>query len=291
MTIRLLLCFSILLLLFSACHRKTVQEQDFNGFSYDSKYAFWYKKIQKEPVPLVKIGEEVDLEYTMQKGATVLVNSRTIQQNVLVEMPLPQDDNFFTKALRYMGNGDSLCQMIKVTDARKLLGEFGEYFKDDNDWVTFTYKVNAVNSAKALAEKVQQEKAEIDSIRENVLNLLNAYKKGKLEVLTAPDSKIEYVILTDSEGEKPVLGNQLTAHYICFNQYGATLDDTFVNLIPLKFKLGNLDFIEGWNKSFHLMKEGQKAVFFIPPHLAYGDSEKAEIPGMLVFYLELISID
>lgn len=110
-------------------------------------------------------------------------------------------------------------------------------------------------------------------------------------MLTAPNSKIEYVVLKDSDGKQPKLGDQLTAHYICFNQYGATLDDTFINLIPLKFKLGNLDFIEGWNKSFPLMKEGQKAVFFIPPHLAYGDSEKAEMPGMLVFYLELLSID
>jgi FKBP-type peptidyl-prolyl cis-trans isomerase len=291
MSIRLLLCTSILLLLFSACHRKTVQEQDFSGFSYDSKYAFWYKKIQKTPVPLVKIGEEVDLEYTMQKGTVVLVNSRTIQQNVLVEMPLPQDDNFFTKALRYMGNGDSLCQMIKAADARKLLGEFGEHFEDDNDWVTFTYKVKAVNSVQDLAEKVQQEKAQVDSIRENVLNLLSAYKKGKLDVVKAPSSTIEYVILKDSDGKKPKLGDQLTAHYICFNQYGAILDDTFINLIPLKFQLGNLDFIEGWNKSFPLMKEGQKAVFFIPPHLAYGDSEKAEMSGMLVFYLDLLSID
>ncbi len=57
---------------------------------------------------------------------------------------------------------------------------------------------------------------------------------------------------------------------------------------PARFGLGNV--IKGWTEGVQLMTKGEKARFWIPGALAYGDkpTRPGAPSGMLVFDIELI---
>ena len=59
---------------------------------------------------------------------------------------------------------------------------------------------------------------------------------------------------------------------------------------PISFPLNRV--IKGWTEGLQLMKVGDKARFWIPGNLAYGDtpSRPGAPAGMLVFDIELLSI-
>ena len=57
-----------------------------------------------------------------------------------------------------------------------------------------------------------------------------------------------------------------------------------------KFPLNRV--IKGWTEGVQLMVVGEKARFWIPADLAYGDNPHGGRPtGMLVFDIELLKID
>ena len=57
---------------------------------------------------------------------------------------------------------------------------------------------------------------------------------------------------------------------------------------PARFGVGNV--IKGWTEGLQLMTKGEKARFWIPGNLAYGDkpTRPGAPAGMLVFDIELI---
>jgi FKBP-type peptidyl-prolyl cis-trans isomerase len=60
---------------------------------------------------------------------------------------------------------------------------------------------------------------------------------------------------------------------------------------PISFRLDQV--IKGWTEGVQLMKVGEKARFWIPGELAYGDkpSRPGAPAGMLVFDIELLGIN
>ena len=104
-------------------------------------------------------------------------------------------------------------------------------------------------------------------------------------------SGLAYKILKHGKGkEHPTAGSTVQVHYSGWTTDGKLFDSSVVRGEPATFPLGGV--IKGWTKGLQLMVAGDKARFWIPGALAYGDTptRPGAPAGTLVFDVELLSI-
>lgn len=84
----------------------------------------------------------------------------------------------------------------------------------------------------------------------------------------------------------------MDVHYTGTLLDGTQFDSSRDRGIPFKFKLRQGHIIKGWDEGIKTMKQGENAIFTIPPELAYGESRSPPtIPrkATLLFDVELLS--
>ncbi len=102
---------------------------------------------------------------------------------------------------------------------------------------------------------------------------------------------IQYEVLKDGTGEKPVLANKIKAHYKGSLLDGKEFDSSFKRNQPFDAPLTAL--IKGWQIAIPEMNVGSHWRLWIPSELAYGDrGAGSDIPGgaTLIFEVELLQI-
>jgi len=114
--------------------------------------------------------------------------------------------------------------------------------------------------------------------------------KQKPGVVTLP-SGLQYEVITEGTGEKPLATNKVTCHYHGTLIDGTMFDSSVKRGQPATFPLNMV--IKGWTEGLQLMSVGSKWRFFIPPNLAYGDRQTGATIGpnsTLIFEVELLGI-
>ena len=114
--------------------------------------------------------------------------------------------------------------------------------------------------------------------------------KKKPGVITLA-SGLQYSILQEGTGPKPVATDRVKIHY-----HGTLIDGTvFESSVqrgePIVMRVN--EFIVGWIEALQMMSAGSKWRLYIPSYLAYGDDDSGPaIKGgsTLVFEVELIEI-
>jgi len=104
-------------------------------------------------------------------------------------------------------------------------------------------------------------------------------------------SGLAYKILKHGKGkDHPKAENTVEVHYSGWTTDGKMFDSSVTRGQPATFPLGGV--IKGWTEGVQLMVVGDKARFWIPGNLAYGDtpSRPGAPAGTLVFDIELLSI-
>ena len=112
--------------------------------------------------------------------------------------------------------------------------------------------------------------------------------KPGVKVLT---EGIQYEVLKDGTGPKPVISDAIKAHYKGALLDGKEFDSSFRRNQPFSAPLRSL--IKGWQIAIPLMNEGSHWRLWIPSDLAYGDrGAGGDIPGgaTLMFEVELLEI-
>jgi peptidylprolyl isomerase len=102
-------------------------------------------------------------------------------------------------------------------------------------------------------------------------------------------SGLAYRVLTPGTGaEHPAATSNVTVNYSGWTPDGKMFDSSVTRGQPARFRLNNV--IKGWTEGVALMTKGEKARFWIPGSLAYGDTpSRPGVPtGPLVFDIELI---
>ncbi|KAG5583682.1 hypothetical protein H5410_054309 [Solanum commersonii] len=90
----------------------------------------------------------------------------------------------------------------------------------------------------------------------------------------------------------PFHGDEIQVHYRVKLQDGEFFDSSYDRGKPFTFKLGQGEVIKGWDEGIATMKKSERAIFTIPPNLAYGEiGSPPLIPpnSTLIFEIELIS--
>jgi len=103
-------------------------------------------------------------------------------------------------------------------------------------------------------------------------------------------SGLAYKILTHGTGKThPTSEDTVVVHYSGWTTSGDMFDSSVVRGQPATFPLDGV--IKGWTEGLQLMVVGDKARFWIPARLAYGDHPRPGEPaGTLVFDVELLAI-
>lgn len=104
-------------------------------------------------------------------------------------------------------------------------------------------------------------------------------------------SGLQYKEIVAGTGITPAAEDTVEVHYTGKLIDGKVFDSSVERGQTIKFPLNQV--IKGWTEGLQLMKEGGKAMLFIPPDLGYGDRGAGGVIGpneALIFEVELIKV-
>lgn len=116
----------------------------------------------------------------------------------------------------------------------------------------------------------------------------NAKRKG----VVVTESGLQYELITEGTGKAPTASSKVTVHYEGKLIDGTIFDSSYERNETISFPLNGV--IAGWTEGLQLMKEGGKALLYIPSNLAYGERGAGNIiPGnsALIFTVELFKVE
>lgn len=116
-------------------------------------------------------------------------------------------------------------------------------------------------------------------------------ENAKKEGVKVTASGLQYRVITEGSGDKPVASSKVKVHYTGKLLDGTVFDSSVQRGEPIDFALNQV--IPGWTEGVQLMTPGSKYEFYIPSDLAYGDrgAGNAIPPGAaLIFEVELLAV-
>ena len=116
-------------------------------------------------------------------------------------------------------------------------------------------------------------------------------ENAKKEGVVVTESGLQYSVITQGDGAKPVADDQVTVHYRGTLIDGTEFDSSYSRGEPASFGLNQV--IPGWTEGVQLMNVGSKYLFVVPYELGYGDRGAGGAIGpfeTLIFEVELIEI-
>ncbi len=117
-------------------------------------------------------------------------------------------------------------------------------------------------------------------------------ENGKKDGVITTESGLQYEVIKEGKGDKPVPGDKVKVHYHGTLLDGTVFDSSVDRGQPATF--GVTQVIKGWVEGLQLMTVGSKYKFYIPADLAYGmrgSGPKIGPMETLVFEVELLGIE
>ena len=140
--------------------------------------------------------------------------------------------------------------------------------------------------------KAKQQEMSVKEAKESLESGLKFLEENaKKDGVQVTESGIQYLVLTEGAGDKPVATDTVKVHYKGTFLNGDTFDSSYERNEPAVFPLNRV--IRGWTEGVQLMSVGSKFKFTIPSDLAYGpNGNPPRIPGnsVLEFEIELLEI-
>ena len=201
---------------------------------------------------------------------------------------------------------------VKIeTDLEKLSYSMGIFFgKSVNrqemeiDIPAFMQAVEDVlnNSEKKLTDdemqkiiNVYQKKEKEEQITKSTNSKVDGEKflaeNRNIDGVIALTSGLQYKIIKNGEGKKPLIDSRVIVHYRGTLIDGTEFDSSYARGEPIELGLNQV--IKGWQETLQLMSVGSKWQVFIPSELAYGErgaGRAIEPNSTLIFDIELLSI-
>jgi FKBP-type peptidyl-prolyl cis-trans isomerase len=111
-------------------------------------------------------------------------------------------------------------------------------------------------------------------------------ENGKKKNITTTKSGLQYEVIINGDGQKPTEDSVVIINYTGSLIDGTVFDSSEDETVPLD------QVIPGLSEGIRLMNMGSHFKLFIPPNLAYGDTE-GEIPpnSVIIFDVELLRIE
>lgn len=267
----------------------------------------------------LQAGEGAVFNFYVRNEKEVVESSRMMGRPGTFLMPeesekLDQSISPIVEGLRLMSLGDSLTIMYPTDSFPNKSPQFANspyiYYDLVLDSVVTKEQVKAEMDSHTAKKEVQEAKmkarqeefaaqmpavkARASQVLAQTKSFISQYLGKKLgDKLVATPSGLKYTILEEGTGRKAENGNVVSVHYHGMLTDTKTFDNSFDRGEPYTFPLGYGQVIPGWDEGIALLKEGGKAILFVPSELGYGASGSGSIPpnAELVFYVELAKVE
>jgi FKBP-type peptidyl-prolyl cis-trans isomerase FklB len=140
-------------------------------------------------------------------------------------------------------------------------------------------------------QKKQQENARMAGEKNRAEGDAFLAANSKKPGVTTLPSGLQYRVITQGAGKKPMASSTVTTHYVGRLINGTEFDSSIKRGQPATFPVNGV--IRGWTEALQLMGVGSKWELVIPPALAYGEAGAGGVippNAVLVFEVELLSI-
>ena len=281
--------FSILLvtaLFMSGCKSKKFEQSE-NGYQY--------KFIKKTDGQKPEKGSVVsyNLEYTTESDS-VIFDSKKLGGPLEIPCEPERWNNLgpLYKALLTAGEGDSL--ILKIPTKSLFEESFGMKVPKELEKSKEIKLYVGVSSVMSESDYQALQKERSDQQLEKDVEKIEKYLADSGIVAQSTPSGLHYVIIEEGAGKQAESGQKVTVQYTGYLLEGKKFDSSYDRNAPFVFKLGQGQVIPGWDEGIALLKEGGKAVLYIPSTLAYGSrGAGGVIPpnSILKFEVELIKVE
>jgi len=296
---RVFIAFFSVLILFSCSGNKK------NGYSKLKYHRAEYKIYSNDHGQAAKPGEYIlyNILFQDNKGK-IFQDSRdinnTLRERVIKDTSLLKDLTAVSEVLYKMAKGDSTFMFIPLTDEEKT-GDM-----KNSDTLFFYITVRDIVDEEKMRDMIEDEFLKQDAedtearikqieVDQKIMKAWDEYNKGLLKgKLKRTKNGVECLILEEGKGAALTKGTRIKLGYYGMTMKDATpFENSFRSGKDFVMLLGTNQVIPGWDEAFLTMKEGTKAVIFVPSKLAFGKNGKSKIippDANLVFYIELHEI-
>ena len=280
-----LVLFIVLAFLFLQCNSSDFEKDD-NGL--------YYKFLDKKEGGIKpKYGDfvEIDVKYTDYKDS-LLFDSDELAGAFKIEL---KQKNINKLSI------ESAITMMKVGERALFKMPVDSFFINNKNVATpidikksslLTFDIELVRILDK--KEVELERKEFIKNRKKAEDeVLSQYILENHKGIEANISGLYVIIKKQGNGKVAELGNKLLVNYTGKFLSGEIFDTSYDRNEPIEFTLGKLQVIQAWEEGFFGMKEGTKAKFIIPSHLAYGKEGYGKIIpaySSLIFEVELIKV-
>ena len=206
-----------------------------------------------------------------------------LQQSKETEINVTTDEERFSYGLG-MVIGERVLKQYGEVDYDIVLAGMRAQHGDQETLITLEEAGNAIN---ARMEQQFAEQTAANRKRGEEFLKSNAEKEG----VQVTESGLQYDVITEGDGAKPAVTDEVTVHYRGTLIDGTEFDSSYSRGEPTSFKLDQV--IPGWTEGVQLMNVGSKYRFVIPHDLAYGERGAGGAIGpfeTLIFEVELLEI-
>lgn len=261
-----------------------------------------YKIVKDEKGTTAQVGDVIAMHmsarYKDDKSDTTLFDSRKMNNNVPIEIPLPAPafKGDFVEALMKLSAGDSAVIRIAVDSLKKQQGMQLPDFMQAGQHLEYTVSLISVKSQQQMREEQEKHTTEQKAKDEQLLQ--DYFKTNNLQP-TKTASGLYYLVEREGAGATPTSGQAVTVNYtgrtLDGKVFDSNTDPALGHAEPFTFNVGQGNVIQGWDEGVMLLKKGAKAKLFIPSGLAYGSQSPnpAAIPNdaILMFDIEVLKIE
>ncbi len=137
------------------------------------------------------------------------------------------------------------------------------------------------------AAKEQEQAGQANKLAGEKFLAENKMREGMIET----DSGLQYRVIRQGKGEKPVSDDEVVVHYRGTLINGDEFDSSYARGEPVTLPVSGV--IPGWQEILPMMPAGSRWQVYVPSHLAYGERGAGADIGpnaALIFDIELLSV-
>lgn len=235
-----------------------------------------------------EVGDEITYSIVMRKRDSVLFSSYDVGEHKKRNMPLTPKQNPILQAFKMMGLHDSITLALLVDSLPKRMTK---KFRS-GDTMLVDLKILEIHKKQEVDKKIAQMQKKAERVHKHLQEHIKEYLRGDADYLSTK-SGLRYIIEQEGDGRLPQKGKKVDIHFAGFLNNGEEFISSFRKGESVSFPIGKGYVVKGLDEGLSLLKEGGKAILFIPPELGYGEKGYApNIPGQaeLVIYVEMLKV-
>ncbi len=193
----------------------------------------------------------------------------------------------FETALMHLTEGDSATVMVNADSL------FARVQQPLPAGITKGSDIRFIVKIKSTQTREEFQKAQ-DAKKGNEAKIMEDFAKKNFPTATKTQYGMYRVVVKEGAGEMIKSGQTATVDYTGKTMDGKIFDSSVGKPGP-KFQVpvGQGSVIPGWEQALVMMKKGEKAIFFIPSNLAYGEQGAGGTIGpfsSLIFEMEVLDV-